>query len=125
VLSTSPQACRASTEVASGTRELVIRQGSVVDDRGGRRRLLETGIELEETNVNRVTITEDAPLSARVRCDWTVSVGRRDWQVEVRTRSVMTSDADRFLLTNALEAYQGERRVFAKTWTKSVPRDLV
>ena len=36
----------------------------------------------------------------------------------------MTGDADSFCVTNSLEAYEGEARVFARTWHFSVPRDL-
>jgi len=37
----------------------------------------------------------------------------------------MTSDATHFHVTNILHAYEGDVRVFAKTWTFSVKRDLV
>jgi hypothetical protein len=37
----------------------------------------------------------------------------------------MTSDASSFHVTNLLEAYEDETRVFAKSWVSSVPRDLV
>ena len=37
----------------------------------------------------------------------------------------MTADAQAFRVTNALDAYEGEARIFAKTWHFSVPRDLV
>jgi hypothetical protein len=37
----------------------------------------------------------------------------------------MTADAELFYVTNVLEAYEGEGRVFARTWFFSVGRDLV
>ena len=37
----------------------------------------------------------------------------------------MTADTETFYVTNLLEAYEGETRVFAKTWTFQAPRDLV
>ena len=37
----------------------------------------------------------------------------------------MTGDADSFRVTNSLDAYEGEVRVFARTWEFSTPRDLV
>ena len=33
----------------------------------------------------------------------------------------MTADADSFLLTDTLDAYEGDQRVFAKRWSKSHP----
>jgi hypothetical protein len=37
----------------------------------------------------------------------------------------MTGDAAHFHLTNMLEAYEGETRVFVKTWRCAIPRDMV
>jgi hypothetical protein len=37
----------------------------------------------------------------------------------------MTADAESFHVTNTLDAYEGATRVFAKTWSCAVPRDLV
>jgi putative CocE/NonD family hydrolase len=71
------------------------------------------------------TIVEGCPLSAAVRCRWTVEMGRGPWRVRIETDSTMTADAGHFRLTNALTAYEGERRVFAKTWTREIARDHV
>jgi hypothetical protein len=37
----------------------------------------------------------------------------------------MSATAGEFLLTNLVEGYEGDRRVFAKSWRRSIPRDLV
>jgi hypothetical protein len=37
----------------------------------------------------------------------------------------MTADAASFGVTSSLDAYEGEARVFARTWHFSTPRDLV
>jgi hypothetical protein len=37
----------------------------------------------------------------------------------------MTCTRDRFELAATMEAFEGERRVFSRTWDRSVPRDLV
>jgi hypothetical protein len=37
----------------------------------------------------------------------------------------MTADTDNFLIVNLLEAYESDRRVFAKSWSAQVPRDFV
>jgi hypothetical protein len=37
----------------------------------------------------------------------------------------VSGDADFFHLTNRLDAYEGNVRVFSKTWTKTIPRDHV
>ena len=37
----------------------------------------------------------------------------------------MTADADFFLLTDSVDAYEGDRRVFSRSWTRSIPRDHI
>jgi len=43
----------------------------------------------------------------------------------VETLSVMTSDKDHFHLTNVLDAYEGQVRVFTKSWTRKIRREWV
>jgi putative CocE/NonD family hydrolase len=88
-------------------------------------RLVEADLEVFESGVDTYSIVEGNPLSAQVRCDWTIGLARGDWRVRVVTSSVMTSDAESFLLTDSLDAYEGEERVFAKRWSERIPRDCV
>ena len=48
---------------------------------------------------------------------------RGDWRVEVVTRTVMTSTASHFHLNATLDAYEGDERVFSRTWNEEIPRD--
>ena len=50
---------------------------------------------------------------------------RADWDVAVETRSRMTADAQTFLIDDTLEAFEGGRRVFVRSWVRTVPRDHV
>jgi hypothetical protein len=98
----------------------------LVDGRdGGCRVIVANGLESESYHSNRYSIVEGDPLSAQVECERMMRLGRGDWQVRIETRSVMTADAELFYVTNVLEAYEGEGRVFARTWFFSVGRDLV
>ena len=54
-----------------------------------------------------------------------VAMARDCWRARVSTGSAMWADAERFHAVNVVEAYEGSERVFARTWTFSVPRDLV
>ncbi|MCG5514528.1 MULTISPECIES: CocE/NonD family hydrolase [unclassified Ectothiorhodospira] len=51
--------------------------------------------------------------------------GRGDWEVRTVTRTVLTSTRTRFVIRATLDAYEGDVRVFSKTWDETVPRDLV
>jgi uncharacterized protein len=48
-----------------------------------------------------------------------------DWHSRVETDSHMTATATDFLVTHALDAYEGDERVYARTWTLTFPRDGV
>ncbi|MBV9537111.1 MAG: hypothetical protein JO321_17070, partial [Solirubrobacterales bacterium] len=86
-------------------------------------RIVATGTELREENVTRYRIVEGEPLSAGVFCDVDVSLARPGWNVRTRATSTMTSDAERFVVTSTLEAFEGALRVHARTWTHRFPRD--
>jgi putative CocE/NonD family hydrolase len=108
-----------SRDVGSGTTTLVYEYGS------GLRRLPD-GTELEDWTRETFTITEGDPLSARVRAEWRLDVGRGEWRTRVETDSTMSSDARAFHLTNAVTAYEGEDVVFSSGARRfSVARDHV
>lgn len=91
----------------------------------GARRLVANGIEYGSTNRNIYSMKENDPLSARVQCEWTLDIGRGDWQTHLKTVSIMTADKQNFHITNKLWAFEGEDQVFHKEWNCDIPRDLV
>jgi hypothetical protein len=60
-----------------------------------------------------------------VECQRAFSVGRGQWRATVRTVSTMSATARSFQVTNVLDAYEGDARVFTRTWNAEVPRDCV
>jgi uncharacterized protein len=92
---------------------------------GGGRRILPNGIELEDAGREIFTIVEGDPLSARVRCEGLVAVGRGNWRTRVETESELWSDAASFHTRNRIEAFEGDVKVHEDERTFSVPRDLV
>jgi hypothetical protein len=80
---------------------------------------------VSDSNRTTFSIVEGDPLSARVECRTVGSVGRGGWRTRSETESVMTCDAERFYVTVAARAYEGEACAFARTWTFTIPRDLV
>lgn len=91
----------------------------------GARRLLGNGVEYGSTNRNTYTISEGDPLSAEVCCEWTLDVGRSEWQTRLESVSTMKADAERFFITNELTAFEGQKQVFTKKWNSEIPRDFV
>ena len=50
---------------------------------------------------------------------------RGDWEVSIYTRTVLSSTRTHFLIRATLDAYEGDARVFSKTWDESITRALV
>ncbi|HJL18554.1 MAG TPA: CocE/NonD family hydrolase [Sandaracinaceae bacterium LLY-WYZ-13_1] len=53
------------------------------------------------------------------------SFERRGWKTRVNTRSVLTATPKHFRLHANLDAYEGDERVFTRTWTELFERKLV
>jgi hypothetical protein len=51
--------------------------------------------------------------------------GGWDWDVQVRTSTTLTCDAEEFHANATLNAYEGGRRVASRTWSESIPRDAL
>ena len=94
-------------------------------DVGGRRRLVEAGTEMHDTNVSTYRIVDGDPLSAEIGVSCMSALGRGDWQTRVETDSRMSSTASEFLVDQKLTAYEGEQQVYERTWELRFPRDGV
>jgi uncharacterized protein len=94
-------------------------------DVGGHRRLVEAGTEMEDTNVSVYRITDGDPLSAEVEVECMSALGRGDWRTRIETHSRTTSTATEFLVTQRMDAYEGEQRIRSRAWELRLPRDGV
>ncbi|MGB0385012.1 MAG: CocE/NonD family hydrolase [Ardenticatenaceae bacterium] len=106
-------------DLITGSHQLV----DHVDD--GAYHFLTDGLEFESLTTDTFSIIEHDPLTANVRCQRTLKMGRDQWRIRIETTSHMSADAHHFHVSNQLDAYQGNTRVFTKNWTFNVPRDLV
>jgi predicted acyl esterase len=114
----SPGARRVSCDLSTGRHELVVG----LDHFGTRG--LGDGLVYSEQAQDTYSIVEGDPLSAEARSEWTIGLTRGEWSVRVETRSVLSGDAERFHIVNSLDGYEGAHRVFARTWSRSILRDL-
>jgi uncharacterized protein len=94
-------------------------------DLGGLVRLPDIDLDSEDTSRSIFSIVEGEPLSAQVRCECTTTMARGDWRTRADVVSTMSADRDAFHLTTQLDAYEGDVRVFARTWSTVIPRDHV
>lgn len=96
----------------------------VVND-SGTVRLEDSGLEVTTRAVERYRSRDDDFDSVSGESVWERALKRGDWEVSTVTRTVQTSTATEFLLHATLDAYEGERRVYSRTWDYTIPRRLV
>jgi uncharacterized protein len=116
----SPQGRSIRRELTTGLVEQVFDW-----DLGGSQRFVDIDLESSDTSHTVYSIREDDPLSAEVRFHATSGMARGDWSMRSEVTSAMTSDLEAFNVTTLLEVYEGNARVFARTWTHRFPRDGV
>jgi len=83
----------------------------------------EIGLEFGHAVFEEYRIREDDPLSARAEVVHKTLSRRGEWTVRVETRTVLTSTKEAYRIEARLEAWEGEARVFEKTWDRRVPRE--
>ncbi|MGF1592737.1 MAG: CocE/NonD family hydrolase [Kiloniellaceae bacterium] len=67
----------------------------------------------------------DEPDRASGECRWTSELRRGDWAVRTESVASLQCSADAFQITASVEAFEGDRRVHAKTWQRRIARDLM
>jgi hypothetical protein len=70
-------------------------------------------------------IHPDDPLSATGATHWTQTLSRNEWSVRTETFADMRSDAQNFIVSARIEAYEGEKLVFERDFEQAIPRSLV
>ncbi len=93
----------------------------VVDDTG-LYRIEPTGLEYRLGSVDHYEITAHDPLSASATVSFTMEQGRGGWRVRSLTRTTLSATATDFHIDAALEAWEGDAQVAARTWQMTVPR---
>ena len=94
-------------------------------DDDGRTRIDAIDLEVASSRFHEYRIRDDDPLSCRMESRWTKEMGRGDFQIRTATRVVMTATRENFLLHAELDAWDGDRRVCARNFDRTIPRDLV
>jgi len=97
---------------------------TVVSD-DGVYRLDAIDLEVGQSSIQRYSIEDDDPTSARVEITWTTTRARGAWRVRTETRTVMTCTREAFEIAATMEAFEADRRVLSRSWDRRVPRDLV
>ncbi|MFG2106489.1 CocE/NonD family hydrolase [Micromonospora chersina] len=96
-----------------------------VDPNYGGHRTFPDGLVYRESALERYTIAGNDPLSATAESQWTIGLERDDWKVRIVTRSVITSTATHFQLSNTVTTFLGDGVFFEKTCEREINRSSV
>jgi hypothetical protein len=88
-------------------------------------RLEDLALDVRVKAVERYSSRDDDFGSIRGETHWERGLRRRDWSVRTVTYTLLTSTANAFRLHAYLDAFEGERRVYSRSWNYTIPRDLV
>ena len=117
VLSPARRARVLKQDVATG--QTVV---ETVKDRG-RAHLQDIDLTIGAAATDRYALMGDDPLSARHENAYRVAMERGDWKVRTEADTVMTCTKEDFLLSARLDAYEGDTRIFSRSWSRRIPRD--
>jgi hypothetical protein len=67
-------------------------------------------------------IREGDPASARAETHMDLRLERGDWRTRVETHTAIACTPTTFVVEADLQAFESERRVFSRSWTREVPR---
>lgn len=91
----------------------------------GRYRIEEIDLEVSTHAYERYSVHDEDVDSARAEAHWEIALKRDDWEARTITRTLMSSSPTHFHLQATLDAYEGAKRVYCRSWDETIPRDLV
>lgn len=90
----------------------------------GRIRFVDNGLEQASHSEQIYVVHDDDPLATRQEIRRVASYRRGEWRVRVETESTLSGDVTHFHVTNRVDGYEGEARIFTKSWTEKIARDF-
>jgi uncharacterized protein len=101
-----------------------LRQETVIEitDNAGRYRMDNIDWEVESYSTERYRLVEGDPLSASAEVTWTWIFQRGDWRMSTQTRTLVTCTETEFVVASTVDAFDGEARVFSRSFNKAIPR---
>ena len=97
----------------------------VIRDDLGDAENLTHGLQTGETMTELWEVHPDDPLSARAVHTWEQRLSRGDWRVRTEVHTEMTASASHLRLQARLTAYEGETKIFERSFDDEVPRVFV
>ncbi|MEX1032347.1 MAG: CocE/NonD family hydrolase [Cellvibrionaceae bacterium] len=89
----------------------------------GRYRLEDIDLEITDRTWNWYSYLDDDFTSLRGETQTERGFYRGNWRVGTTTRTVLTADEKNFYIHAELDAWEGDKRIFANNWDTCIPRD--
>jgi putative CocE/NonD family hydrolase len=95
----------------------------LMDD--GRSIIESIGVETGYQYTLQYRVHPDDPTTARVESDHDILHRHaQDWDTRIRTHCAVACTETEFIVEADLDAFEGDRRLFSRSWTQRIPRDL-
>jgi hypothetical protein len=91
----------------------------------GRVRYEDIGVELDSETREIYGYRRGDFDSVKGEVTTTATMRRGRWKVRTDNRTVLTSTRSQFRIYATLDAFENDRRVFARTWDRTIERDLL
>ena len=96
----------------------------VVHDRG-KTKFNDLNLTVSAKSTEKYTARSGDFSSTKGITEWHRSMERGNWKVKTRTKTVLSCDTEHFYIQADLDAYEGETRVFNKSWNEKIKRDYI
>jgi putative CocE/NonD family hydrolase len=93
--------------------------------RGAPETFADIGTTVTESSDRTVTITEGDPNSSIWQVQSSTHIQRGAWDTTVVAAAELTSTADHFRLRESIQALEGGKTFFERSWDNSIPRDCM
>ncbi len=82
-------------------------------------------LDIESRMKEIYSVFDDDVDSVQGETHWVRGYRRKDWNVRIITRTVLTSNRESFEIKADIDAYEGDARIFTRTWNFRIPRDFL
>ena len=96
-----------------------------VTNNDARFRIDDYDLEVQKDVTERFSYVNDNYDTLRGEVAATRRLKRRDWEIMTLTRTVLTSTRTHFRIRATLDAYEGDARIFSKSWDEKIARDMI
>jgi putative CocE/NonD family hydrolase len=101
-----------------GTGETVV----AITDSSGRNCYDDIDLIAEARSTERYSVIEDDPLAATADVTWTWEFERKDWCIRTESRTHVSCNKRYFIVHATLEAFEGDKKVFGRTFDEKIAR---